>query len=239
MRALKNYIYFRRYRTILPSLMLVAIYGLLCFASFSYSKETLSNSSFATTRGEDLCVGFVCVIIMLFLINLVMMLKDYAMAKIRVRLLPQKQTTLLWLDIVWLCVLLLVMCSLLYFFYQRDFYRFLALLKEHQIQNYVEKRSLAYALQSQSLTAFLFPTTLLSVLHHLLLLLGAAMLIAIISTFLLFHEQISLKQWLFDGGLLLMYAIIAIYLHEVFAILWLCLLIYRIVKQACACWSCT
>lgn len=236
MKKLKNYLVFRRYRTLLPSIVLVALYAIIQFGSFTYNRSTLQHSSFASERGRNLFICFLCVLGVLLLYNLVMMIRGDRNAKIRLCLLPQQRTLILWLDILWMFALLIVMCTLLYFFYQRDFYHYLELLEENQIQGYAQK-SLTDTLQSQPLMAFLFSPSLLTQLRNLALLWNTAMLVPVLSTFFLFDEQLTKKKWCWYLAALFLNALIICYLHEVAAILWLCFFNYVLQKQACACWS--
>lgn len=236
MKALKQYFYARRYRTILPTLLLIALYAVYGLGKRSYTSEELSKP-FEEGRGKSLCAGFLVIVILVCAFHLVMMVRDTRIAKTRLLLLPQRRTTQLWLDMFWLIIVLLLIVLLFYGSYRAGFYAFLHMQEEQQSIHYTQTGSLLYVLRQLSVTSFLFPYGSAFSVRTLLLAYSLASGICVLSTFLAFDEKTTKRGWCSLAGTLILSILLLYFVQEIIAVLGLFMICSGWLKQACKCWN--
>lgn len=236
MRTLKQYFYARRYRTILPTLLLIVLYAVYSLGKLSYTREELSHP-FEEGRGKSLCVGFLIIVVLVCAFHLVMMVRDTRIAKTRLLLLPQRRATQLWLDMLWLMVVLLLIILLFYGSYRAGFYAFLRMQAEQQSIHYTQTGSLLSSLWQLSITSFLFPYGGAVSARTILVVYSLASGICVLSTFLAFDEQITKGIWCSLAGTLILSILFLYFVQEIIAMVWLFIICSVWLKQACKCWN--
>lgn len=130
------------------------------FSSWNHYRgnvKYLNGQTYEEIYGDKFTQMFILFTALILILQFVLMYRDYNIAKTRLLLLPQRRCTIIFADILFLFIMLLLLYGLCLGLYYLGFHAFIDTLNEHEIVNFAQTKNMWISLKRTPMLAYLFP----------------------------------------------------------------------------------